>query len=109
MATLVPVAINAVGLLNPASVAAAAGGDDIKPDEGVFVRFRNGDTTPTTITLVVPGAEYNQNRPDVAVTVPASGEVFFGPFGRDLADPVTKRVGFTYSKVIALTVTALRI
>jgi hypothetical protein len=90
--------------LTPVMAAASAGGDDFQPGDNFALLVRNADTTPATVTVVVPGSEYGQPRPDVPVVVPATtGLVLIGPFTGDLKG-TNRRVGVTYSKVTALTV-----
>lgn len=108
MATLNTQSVGITGLVNPPHVAAAAGGDDVVPGSTRFLHVKNGDASPTTVTVVVPGTEHGQQNPDVPVVVPAGGEAFVGPLEHDLAG-VNGRVGFTYSKVTTLTVAAMDI
>lgn len=64
---------------------------------GVIV-FRNTHATNASdVTIVVPGAQYGQNRPDVGpITIPAAGApVVFGGWVADLADPADGLIDIT--------------
>jgi hypothetical protein len=52
---------------------------------------------------VVPGSAYGQARPDVAVSLPATGDRLIGPLTADLADPTTGFVTITRSAITGLT------
>lgn len=91
---------------------AAGGGDTITPDDRTFLWVKNASGSPITVTVVVPGAYFGQNLPDVAVSVPATtGERMIGPLDRRLADPTVSPpvINITYSGVTSLTVAAVRI
>lgn len=88
-------------------VAAAAGGDSVAWNPRGALWVKNGSGVSVTVTLVVPGTEYGQARPDVAVVVPAGADRFVGPLERDLADPADGLVDFTYSAVTSVAVAAV--
>lgn len=89
-------------------VAASAGGDKIAPNLRGVVLVRNGDASATTVTVVVPGTQYGQERPDYTVTVAAGATTSIGPLVNDLVG-TDGLVSLTYSKVTALTVGALQV
>lgn len=89
--------------------AADAAGDTIRPDERGAVIVRNGSAGAVTVTVVVPGTEYGQPRPDVPVSVPAGTDWMIGPFPRDLADQADALVDIIYSAVASVTRAAVRV
>ena len=107
MALLGQQQVSATGT-TPNFVAASAGGDTFVPDERGFLYIKNGSGSSITVTLVVPGSEYGQARPDVAIPVPAGADRLVGPLVADLADPTDGLVHVTYSGVTSLTVAVLR-
>lgn len=108
MALLAPQQIQITGL-EMATQAAAGGGDTLEPGDDIFLEVHNGDASDKTVTVVVPGTEYGQNRPDIAVVVTAGERRKIGPFPRDLADPTTGLVNITYSAVTSVTVALCRL
>lgn len=93
----------------PAYVAVAAT-DTVVPDERGFVIVKNGNASPDTATVVVPGIAFGQAKPDVPVTVPAStGERWIGPMTPDLADPVTGLISITHSVTATVTCAYVRV
>ena len=106
MAYLAPQQVPVTGI-TPAFVAASAGGDSCQPDDRILLRVKNTGAS-ATVTIVVPGADFGQANPDVAVTIPATtGDVLIDlPPG--LADLTTGLVSWTYSAAAALTVTLVR-
>lgn len=106
MAILAPQVISQTGgAITP--VAAAAGGDEVAWDARAFLWVKNASAGPVTVTMVVPGSQYGQPRPDVPVVVPANSDRFIGPLVRDLAEPADGRVDFTYSAVASVSVAAV--
>lgn len=89
--------------------AASGGGDTVEPGEDVFLHVKNGDASDKTVTVAVPGTEYGQNRPDIAVVVTAGEQRFIGPLPRDLADSSDDLVHITYSATTSVTVAAMRL
>lgn len=106
MATLTYTQVSYFGV-SPTLAAASVGGDEIAVHASGCVIVHNADATATTVTVVVPGSKYGQARPDYTVSVAAGATAYIGPFVGDLADPITRRVGLTYSKVTSLTVGAI--
>lgn len=79
----------------------------VKPGPGVYLIAKNGDASPTTVTVAVPGNAWNgQANPDTAVTVAAGAEKAI-PLRAEYADS-NNRANITYSSVTSLTVGAYR-
>jgi len=107
MAFLVPQQVPVTGI-TPAFVAAGAGGDTCQPDDRTFLRVKNGSGGAITVTVVVPGSDYAQAKPDVAVSVPATtGDVLIH-LPASLADLATGLISWTYSAVTTVTVALVR-
>lgn len=87
--------------------AASAGGDSVVPDDHGFLHIKNG-ATASSVTVVVPGSQYGQARPDVTIALAANSDVMIGPFVADLADPTDGLVDVTYANVTTVTVAAVR-
>lgn len=108
-----------MALLNPQQVGitgttpaygAVAASDTIVPDDRTFLIVKNGNASPDTVTVVVPGAAYGQARPDVAVSVPATnGERWIGPMVADLADPTTGLITVNHSVTATVTCALVRV
>jgi hypothetical protein len=94
--------------LEASYASAAAGGDTVEAGDGIFVHVKNADASDKTVTVAVPGSEYGQARPDVAVVVTA-GEQRFIQIPRALADSSDNRVHLTYSAVTSVTIAALKV
>lgn len=91
------------------SYGAVSASDTIIPDDRTFLIVKNGNASPDTCTVVVPGTQYGQNRPDVAVSVPATtGERWIGPLVADLADPATGLITVTHSVTTTVTCALVR-
>ena len=88
---------------------ATSGGDKVAPSASGIVLVRNGDTNPHTVTVVVPGNEYGQARPDVPVAIAAGAFAVLGPFPTDVGDPTDRLVHLTYDAVTSVTVAAIAI
>lgn len=108
MAVLAPQAVKITGTV-PTLVAASGGGDQVQPGDLVFLVVKNGDASSKTVTVVVPGSEFGQPRPDVPVVVAAGATEYIGPLVHDLADPTTHNVGISYSAVTSVTVGVLNL
>lgn len=107
MAFLTPVQVKITGT-KITKVAASAGGDTFAPGDVKLVVV-NGDASPHTVTIAVPGnTKYGQAQPDIAQTIPAGEEWEFGPFPVDLADPADGVVHVTYDAVTSVTVALKR-
>ena len=93
-----------------AMAAASGGGDTVPPNEQGALLVLNGDASPKTVTVVVPGnTRFGQADPDVAVTVAAGAYKLIGPFPQELADDADGLVHITYSAVTSVTVAAIPI
>lgn len=110
MALLAPQQINITGL-NPV-FGAANSTDTIRPDDRVFVVYRNTNAATRTITVVTPSKldQFGQALPDIVITIAATtGEERIGPMVQDLADPTTGLITINLSATTNVTVAALRI
>jgi hypothetical protein len=82
--------------------------DTVVPDDRSFLVWRNTNASVNNVTVVVPGADYGQARPDVSFVVPATtGEKWYGPLVPDLADPTTGLISITNSNTGAGSTVAL--
>jgi hypothetical protein len=106
MALLIAQQINVPGL-TPTFPAPSAS-DTMVPDERSFMVYKVG-VTATTITLVVPGSQYGQARPDVVHSAITSTERWIGPLVVDLADPATGLITITTSQQTGVTAALLRV
>lgn len=86
--------------------AAANASDTVNPGANVYLHVKTGGTG-TTVTIVVPGTQYGQARPDVAVTIGTNTDRIIGPLQADLADPTTGLVTITYSSTTTVTAAVL--
>lgn len=90
-------------------VAAAAGGDTFPNTGGEFVIVKNGDASPTTVTLDIKATLDGQPVTDRTVSVAAGAEVAIGPFPTNHYNDANQEVALTYSKITALTVGAFKV
>lgn len=89
---------------------AAAASDTVKADGRTMLVYKNTNAATRDITVVVPGARFGQNNPDVVRTIAATtGEAYIGPLTRDLADATTGLVTVTLSATAGVTVAAVRV
>ena len=108
MATL-PTQVISLSGLEPAYVAAAGGGDKVRPGDRVFLHVKNGDSGSHTVTIVTPGTVKGQAIADLAVAVPA-GEERMIPVPADLfRNPVDGLASITYDAVTSVTIAALQV
>lgn len=92
------------------SYGAVAASDTIVPDERAFLIVKNGNASPDTCTVVVPGTTFGQNNPDIAVSVPATtGERWIGPMVPALADPATGLITVTHSVTTTVTCALVKV
>jgi hypothetical protein len=77
------------------------------PGNNVFYLVLTAGTAITT-TIVVPGAQYGQNRPDIAHSIGTNSNRLLGPLVSDLADPTTGLVTITHSATTAVTAAAIQ-
>lgn len=90
-------------------VAAAAGGDTAQYSPNTELCVRNGSGAAVTVTVVVPGnTQFGQAEPDVPVSVPAGGEKRIS-LVRELVDPATGYISFTYSASASVTVALVQV
>lgn len=82
--------------------------DTAVPGDRVFWHVKVG-ATATQATVVVPGSQYGQARPDVVVAGLANEERMFGPLVPDLADPSTGVVTLQVDQTAGVTVALVRI
>lgn len=107
MAELTPAIING-HLEAPALGSAAAGGDWFQAAERVpywryFLRVKNTDGSPVTLTIASQKADDQGNTVDTTVTVPATTGDLLVPLGDHHFDDARKCF-LTYSGVPALTI-----
>jgi hypothetical protein len=81
--------------------------DTIVPGSGLYLHVKTGGTG-TTVTVVVPGTQYGQARPDVAVVIGVSTDRLIGPLVGDLADPATGLITVQYSSTTTVTAALLQ-
>lgn len=83
---------------------ANAGGDKAnRPGPKLYALVKNGDASSTTVTVVVPGTEWNGvAKPDTAITV-AAGATKAIPLDARYANS-SNQVDLTYSSVTSLTI-----
>jgi len=65
--------------------------------------------TAITATVVVPGSQYGQARPDIAHSIGTNSNRCIGPLVSDLMDPTTGLVTITLSVTTAVTAAALQV
>lgn len=95
--------------IQPAYQAATSGGDSYSPTSNTFLAAKNGSGAPITVTVVTTAAIFGQPISNIAISVPAGAEVFFGPFDPgEVAQPGTGLGDLTYSAVTSLTVAAMQ-
>lgn len=84
--------------------------DTVAPDERGFLLYENSNASVRNITVVVPGTQYGQNRPDIARQIAATtGRALIGPLVSDLADPTTGLITITIDATAGVTVAACRV
>jgi hypothetical protein len=110
MATLTTQEVT-LGGLNPVQTAASAGGDKFTPSNDTYVRIRNTDASPKTVTFVTPReAVPGVAEADVAIVVPAGEDRLVGPFpAGTFGDPTDGLVHVTYSAVTSVTLGVFRL
>jgi hypothetical protein len=85
---------------------AVTASDTITPASNLYLHVKTAGTG-TTVTVVVPGSQYGQARPDVAVTIGTNADRIIGPLVPDLADPTTGLITVTYSATTSVTAALL--
>lgn len=89
--------------------AASAGGDEFKPDDTIVLHVKNGSAAAITATIVTPGTVVGQPIGDIAVSVPAAGERFIGPFPREHFAAADGNADITWSAAASVTFAVLRV
>lgn len=92
------------------SYGAVASTDTLVPDARGFLIVKNGNASPDSCVVVVPGSTYGQANPDVTVSVPATtGERWIGPLTPELADPTTGLISITHTVTTTVTCAFVRV
>lgn len=109
MAT-VPVTQAQIGGVVLSATAATAGPDTVQPGDNVILLVVNGDASPITVDVAVPGnTKWGEAQPDVtSVSIPAGDHAVIGPLPRDLADPTSGAVEVTSSSTSGVDFYAIR-
>ena len=106
MALVVPqipsVSGGAITLATPTTSETFVPGNDM-----YYVVFTAG--TAITTTVVVPGNQYGQARPDIAHSIGTNSNRIIGPLVTDLADPTTNLVTITHSVTTAVTAACIQV
>lgn len=82
--------------------------DTVSPGDGLYLHVKTVGTG-TTVTVVVPGSQYGQARPDVAIVIGTNTDRIIGPLVPDLADPTTGFITIQYSATTAVTAALLQV
>jgi hypothetical protein len=106
MALVVPQAPNVTGTALTYSTPTTS--ETFVPGDNIYYHVKTVGTAITT-TVVVPGTQYGQARPDVAISIGTNTDRIIGPLVADLADPVTGLVTITHSVTTAVTAAALQV
>ena len=81
--------------------------DSYAPNPHGFIHVKNASGGSVTATVVVPGTQYGQARPDVAVAIPAGQDRFIGAMHADLVNPSTGLIDVQYSATTSITAAAV--
>ena len=108
MATLTTQNVTAIAGTAVTTTAAAGGGDVVvRPARGLYLQVTNGDGSPITVTIAVPGNAWNgEAAPDTAQTVAAGATKLF-PIDARYANS-SNQAAITYSAVTSVTVAVLQ-
>lgn len=94
--------------LSPSLQACSAGGDTYSPSATTTLYIKNGDSEQHTVTVHTTATIYGQPISNVAIVIPAGGEVMAGPFDPGMvADPSTTLATVTYDAVTSMTIAAI--
>ncbi len=86
----------------------AASGDKITPDDNLFLIITNGDASPMTVTVTVPGNNsYGEANPDPVRTI-ANGTTKAVKLLREWADPSDGLIALTWSATTSVTYYVVR-
>ncbi|MCE7008730.1 hypothetical protein LWC34_38855 [Kibdelosporangium philippinense] len=105
-------AINSQTTRTPTFTAAIADGHMTINDGSTFLRVRNTDASPKTVTVLIPSTlagvvAANGGRQH---TIPANtGDVTIGPFPPDYTQPSDGRIWWDYSAITGVTVAVLKV
>ncbi len=94
----------------PAYVAAAVGGDTVKPGDTTRLLVKNASGAPINVTIPRYPAVDAEGASETAlvVAVPAAGEKWIGPlYGSRYMNPATGNVEVAYSAVTTVTVAVI--
>lgn len=97
------------GLTPAAAVAASGGGDTFKNDGHTFLCVINGGGSSITATVAASFNCSDGHDHDKAVSVPAAGERWFGPFETFKHNDANDNCAVTYSGVTSVTVRVFRL
>jgi hypothetical protein len=89
--------------LAAAYAAASAGGDKFDPGEHVTLHVKNASAAAITATVETPNTVLGLAIADVAVSVPAGGDRFIGPFPRGHFAGAGGLVSVTWSATASVT------
>lgn len=99
--------------LNAVYEAAAAGGDEVRAIDGVFLHVKNGDASSHTVTITsqLSGAQVGAglSAQDAVTTIPAGEDRFIGPIPRSAYGDSNNRIQVSYDAVTSVTVAALKV
>jgi hypothetical protein len=76
--------------------------DTCSPGSNIYYSIRTVGTG-LNLTIVVPGTQYGQPRPDIVVAIGTNEQRLFGPLVNDLADPATGLITILHSATTAVT------
>lgn len=108
MATLTVQVMDSNGLTASYASSGATGDKIANPTEDIFLHFKNTASGVRVATITTPGTVHGVAVAEEAVTVPATGEQFAGPFNKDIFNSGGNLV-WTYSSVVNLSVAAIRV
>lgn len=108
--SLIPTQTVTAGGLAPSLQAASAGGDTYSPSATTMLYIKNGDSAQHTVTVHTTFSAYGQPISNVAINVPAGGEIMCGPFDPGMvADPATTLATVTYDAVTNMSIAAISV
>jgi len=96
--------------LSQALAAANADGSYVPNDGRTFLRVKNADASPITVTIETPGTVDGLAIGDLAVVIPATtGDKLIGPFPPDTYNQPDGTIKATFSAVASVTIGAFRL
>lgn len=107
----IPITQAQIGGVVLSATAATAGPDTVRPGDDVVLLVVNGDASPITVDVTVPGnTKWGQAQPDVtSVSIPAGDMAVIGPLPRELADDTDNLVDVTSSSTSSVDLYAIRV